>query len=143
MGTTHAVISQEAHEHEIARDLIRRMLLVSPAVLLLAGVLRGPDGLVSAAIGLALVAANFFVSAHLVSATAHKSPGTVMGVVLGGYLVRLGVLFGIVLALSLVPWIDVAVLALTIAVVHLALLGWETRHVSLTLGAPGLKPARK
>ncbi len=31
---------------------------------------------------------------------------------------------------------------LTVAVVHLALLTWETRHVSLTLGAPGLKPGR-
>ena len=34
------------------------------------------------------------------------------------------------------------VLVLTIAVVHLALLTWETRHVSLTLAAPGLKPGR-
>jgi hypothetical protein len=29
---------------------------------------------------------------------------------------------------------------LTIAVTHIALLIWETRYVSLTLAAPGLKP---
>jgi hypothetical protein len=143
VGTTDAVSAPTAHEHEIARDLVRRMLMISPVVLLVAAVVGGVDGVVSAAIGLVLVAANFLVSARLVSATARHSPGAAMGVVLGGYLVRLGVLFGIVLALSLVPWIDVAVLALTIAVVHLSLLAWETRHVSLTLGAPGLKPARK
>jgi hypothetical protein len=119
------------------------MLMVSPAVLLVAAAFRGVDGVVSAAIGLVLVAANFLVAARVVSATARKSPGAVMGVVLGGYIVRLGVLFGIVLALENVSWIDVPVLVLTIAVVHLSLLAWETRHVSLTLGAPGLKPARK
>jgi hypothetical protein len=32
---------------------------------------------------------------------------------------------------------------LTVAVVHLALLTWESRHVSLTLGYPGLKPGRQ
>ena len=30
-----------------------------------------------------------------------------------------------------------------VAVVHLSLLAWETRHVSLTLGFPGLKPGRQ
>ena len=42
-----------------------------------------------------------------------------------------------------VAWIDTAVLLLTVAVVHLALLTWESRHVSLTLGYPGLKPGRQ
>ena len=43
-----------------------------------------------------------------------------MGVVLGGYLVRMAVLFGIALALGQVSFIDLPVLLLTIAVVHLA-----------------------
>ena len=30
---------------------------------------------------------------------------------------------------------------LTIAITHIALLIWETRSVSLTLAAPGLKPS--
>ena len=34
-------------------------------------------------------------------------------------------------------------LVLTVAVAHLGLLIWETRHVSLTLGDPGLKPGRQ
>ena len=34
-------------------------------------------------------------------------------------------------------------LVLTIAVTHIALLTWETRYVSLTLGYPGLKPGRQ
>ena len=65
-----------------------------------------------------------------------------MGVMLGGFVVRIGILFGIALALEQVSWIDVPVLVLTVAVVHISLLTWETRHVSLTLGAPGLKPGK-
>ena len=59
---------------------------------------------------------------------------------LGGFIVRLAVLVGIVLALEQVSFIDIPVLVLTIAVTHIALLCWETRYVSLTLAAPGLKP---
>jgi hypothetical protein len=146
MDTTHAVNAADpdaAYEGQIAGDLARRVLIVSPAVLLVGGLVAGVDGLVSAAIGLVLVALNFLASARLISYTARRSPGAVMGVVLGGYIVRLGILFAIAFALDSVAWIDVAVLVLTIAIVHLALLTWESRHVSLTLGYPGLKPGRK
>ena len=152
MGTTHAVAPaaydtadepDEAYEGQIAGDLVRRLLIVSPAVLLIAGVVRGVDGLISAAIGLVLVGVNFLVAARLISYTARRSPGAVMGVVLGGYIVRIGILFGIALALENVSWVDIPVLVLTIAIVHLALLTWEMRHVSLTLGFPGLKPGRQ
>jgi F0F1-type ATP synthase assembly protein I len=142
VGSTHAVTPPVAYEGEIARDLVRRILLVTPIVLLVAGVFWGVDGVVSALIGLVLVALNFLASARLITWAAQRSPGMVMGVVLGGYLARLGLLFGIALALEQVSWIDVPALLLTVAVVHLSLLAWETRHVSLTLGAPGLKPRK-
>jgi len=142
VGATHAVTSPVAYEGEIARDLVRRMLLVTPLVLLVAGVFRGVDGLVSALIGLVLVALNFLASARSITWVAQRSPGAVMGVMLGGFVVRIGILFAIALALEQVSWIDVPVLVLTVAVVHISLLTWETRHVSLTLGAPGLKPGK-
>ena len=146
MGATHAVNSADpdvSYEGQIAGDLVRRVLIVSPAVILVAALVSGVDGVLSAAIGLVLVSLNFLVSAKLITFTAQRSPGAVMGVVLGGYIVRLGVLFGIALALDTVSWIDIGVLLLTVAVVHLALLTWESRHVSLTLGFPGLKPGRQ
>jgi hypothetical protein len=118
------------------------MLLVTPIVLLVAGVFRGIDGLVSALIGLVLVALNFLASARSITWVAQRSPGAVMGVMLGGFVVRIGILFGVALALEQVSWVDVPVLVLTVAVMHIFLLTWETRHVSLTLGAPGLKPGK-
>jgi hypothetical protein len=147
MGATHAMTpdlaAEPAYEGQVAGDLVRRVLIVSPAVLLVAGIVSGVDGVASAAIGLVLVSLNFLASARLITYTARRSPGAVMGVVLGGYIVRLGLLFGIALALDTVSWIDIGVLLLTVAVVHLALLTWESRHVSLSLGYPGLKPGRQ
>jgi hypothetical protein len=131
-----------AYEGEVARDLARRALIVAPVPIVLGAIFAGVDGAVSAVIGLALVAANFLVAARIITWTAQRSPGAVMSVVLGGYLVRMAVLFGIALALGEVSFINLPVLLLTIAVVHLVLLAWETRHVSLSLGAPGLKPGR-
>jgi hypothetical protein len=144
MDASHAVAESTApvYEQAVARDLVRRVLLVAPAVVVLAGALRGVDGVVSAALGLVLVAANFLAAARLITWASRYSTGAVMGVVLGGYIVRIGLLFGIALALQNVSWVDVPVLVLTVAVVHIALLTWETRHVGLSLGAPGLKPGR-
>jgi hypothetical protein len=142
VGTSQAVDATHAYEGEVARDLVKRVLIVSPLVLLVAALWAGGEGVVSAAIGLALVAANFLVAARAISFTAQRSPGAVMGVVMASYLVRMAVLFGIALLLGELSWIDLPVLVVTIAVVHLALLAWETRFVSLSLAAPGLKPSR-
>src|SRR5581483_10082445 len=57
VGATETVSPAPPYEREIALDLVRRVLFVTPVVLLVAGVVRGVDGLVSAAIGLLLVAA--------------------------------------------------------------------------------------
>ena len=141
MGTAQAA-DLTAYEHEVARDLARRVLIVAPLVLAVGAIVAGVDGAISAAIGLALVAANFLVAARVVSWTARRSPSAVMGVVMAGYLVRMAVLFAIALALGELAFINLPVLVITVAVVHLALLAWETRHVSLSLAAPGLKPGR-
>jgi ATP synthase protein I len=132
-----------APEGAVARDLARRALLVTPLVLLATGLIGGAAGAASAAIGLALVALNFLASASVIGWAAQRSQAAVLGAVLGGYVVRLGVILGVVLALQSVSWINVAVLVVTIAVTHLALVTWELRFVSFSLAAPGLKPSGK
>jgi hypothetical protein len=129
-----------AHESRVAGHMVRHALIVAPVVILGCGLLRGVDGAISAAIGLVLVALNFLAAARLIAWAATKSPAIVSGAVLGGFLLRLAVLTVIVLALEQLDFIDLPVLVITIAVTHLALLLWETRYVSLTLAAPGLKP---
>ncbi len=130
-----------AHESRIADHLARHALLIAPVVILACGLLRGVDGAISAAIGLLLVALNFVASARLIGWAASRSLALLQGVVLGGFVVRLFALTLIVLGLEQFSFIDLPVLVLTIAITHIALLIWETRSVSLTLAAPGLKPS--
>lgn len=129
-----------AHESRIADHLARHALLVSPVVVLACGIFFGIDGAISAAIGLALVALNFLVSARLISWASERSLALLQGMVLGGFVVRLFALTLIVLGLEQFSFINLPVLVLTIAITHIGLLIWETRYVSLTLAAPGLKP---
>jgi len=129
-----------AHESRIAGHMARHALIVGPLVILVCGLLRGVDGAISAAIGLVLVALNFLLSARLIAWGADRGAAFLQGAVLGGFILRLAALLGIVLLLEPVDFIDIPVLVLTIAVTHIALLMWETKYVSLTLAAPGLKP---
>ncbi|MGZ4678399.1 MAG: hypothetical protein ACXVJ7_07855 [Acidimicrobiia bacterium] len=143
MDQAHALTlpaARTSHEGLIARHLARHALLVAPVVVLLAGLVRGIDGGISGAIGLVLVAANFLAAAAILAWAATRGAGALYAAILGGFLLRLAVLVGIVLALEPVAFIDVPVLVLTVGIAHFALLAWETRYVSLTLAAPGLKP---
>lgn len=129
-------------EGAVAHDLARRVALVAPALVLLAGIVRGWDGAISAAIALGLVALNFLVSARLIAWGAGKSLVAVQVAVLGGFVVRLGALLLIVIGLGRLSFVDVPVLVVTLAVTHIGLLVWESRYVSLSLASPGLKPAK-
>jgi len=141
--TSVSVAAPVAYESRVARDLARRAALLSPVAVLGLGLLRGFDGAASAAIGLALVAVNFVVSARLIGWAAGRGVAWVQGAVLGGFIVRLAALLGIVLGLERLPFVDVPVLVITVAVAHLGLLVWEVRFVSLSLAAPGLKPPKE
>ena len=63
-----------------------------------------------------------------------------MVVALGGFLVRMGVLVGVIALVRNQPWVDLPTLAITLLATQLGLLFWETRYVSATLAYPGLKP---
>jgi len=128
------------HESQVALHMVRRAALAAPFVVLALGLWRGPDAALGAAVALAVVAANFWLSARLIAWSARISPEVVMGAVLGGYLVRLALITVIAFALRATSAVDLPVFVVTVAVAHIALLGWELPSVGLTLGAPGLKP---
>jgi hypothetical protein len=130
-----------APEVGVAVDLLRRGLPAAPVALVLAGGFWGLDGALSAGFGLVLVAANFLASANLIAAAARRSPTTLMAAALGGFVVRLGVLVGIVSLVQDLAWVELTPLLFTVLVAHLGLLTWETRYVSLSLAYPGLRPA--
>jgi hypothetical protein len=130
-------------ERRLALDLARHGLLVAPAVVLVAGLVRGVDGAASAALGFALLLLNFVVAAVSLEWAARRSPGALYAVALGGFLTRMiTILVVMLVADALFGWADVVVLGITLFVAHLGLLFWELRSVSLSFAAPGLRRDR-
>ena len=137
---TPAVDLERAPETEIAMDLVRRGLPVAPLLIAVGAVAAGVDGALSAAFAIFLVLGNFVLSASLTAGAARISLGMVMGAVLFGYLVRLAIITGAVLAVKDMGWVHLPVLGVTLIATHLGLLFWETRYVSASLAFPTLKP---
>ena len=129
-------------EREVALDIVRRGLLVAPVVVAGAGLVRGWDGAASAAIALGIVLVNFLAAAAIMTRAAKSGPTAIGAAALGGYIVRLAVILVALVLLRHQPWIDLPTLGFAIVGTHLGLLVWEMKYVSLTLAAPGLKPAR-
>jgi hypothetical protein len=130
-------------ERRIALDLARHGLLVAPAIVLVAGLVRGVDGAASAALGLGLLVLNLFVAAISLEWAARRSSGALTTVALGGFLVRMAtILVMMLVADAFFGWADVVVLGITLFVTHLGLLFWELRSVSLSFAAPGLRRDR-
>jgi hypothetical protein len=129
-----------AVEREVARDMVRRALPAAPVLVLLAALVWGVDGALSAAFAVAVVVVNFLVAAWVLAAASRISYGLLMGAALFGYLVRIALIGLAVWAVKDLSWVEPLPLGLTLIVTHLGLLLWELRYVSASLAFPGLKP---
>ncbi len=141
-GATAGQADDAAPERQVARDIVRRGLIVAPLLILACGALWGLAGAASSAYAILLVLANFLLAAGLITWSARISLGMLMGAVLFGYLLRLGLIFLAVYVVKDAGWVERQPLGFTIIVTHLGLLVWELRYVSATLAFPGLRPAR-
>jgi hypothetical protein len=129
-------------EREVALDIVKRGLMIAPVILIVSGLIAGWSGVASAAIGLGIVLVNFLAAAAIMSRAAKSGPTAIGAAALGGYVLRLAVILIALVLLRHQPWIDLPILGFVIVGTHLGLLVWEMKYVSLTLAAPGLKPAR-
>jgi len=126
----------------VTRDIVKRGLIVAPALIAVCAIIWGLDGAWSSAYAIALVLVNFTLAAALIAGSARISLGLMMGAILFGYLIRLGLIFVAVLLVKDAGWISLPALGATIIVTHLGLLLWEMKYVAISLAHPGLKPAR-
>ena len=129
-----------AVEAQVVADMARRALPALPLLILVAGLVWGVDGALSAAFAVALALGNLVLSAVLLGRAARISLALLMAAALGGFLLRLVLLTAAVSAVADQPWVEIVPLGLTLIVTHLGMLIWETRHVSASLAFPGLKP---
>ena len=130
----------QAPEVSVSRDIIRRGLIIAPLIMMISGAIGGLNGAWSAGFGIALVLINFGFAALLIAWSAPISLNLMMGVILFGYILRLGLITVAVLLVRDVSWISLPALGITIIVTHLGLLFWEMRFIAASLAFPGLRP---
>lgn len=138
-----AADQDRAPETGIARHMALHACWIAPAVVAVAALLRGWGGALGAALALAVVVANFLLAASLLQWAGRISPSMVAVAAFGGYVSRMAVITVVLLAVRNVSAVDFATFGIVLVVTHLGLLFWELRSVSLTLGAPGLRPVNR
>lgn len=129
-------------ERDVVLDMIRRALPALPALVLVAGLIWGGDGALSAAFAIGLVIVNFVVSAAMLTRAARIALPAIMAAALGGFLLRLILITVAFLLVKDQSWMLLVPFGLTLIVTHLGLLIWEARHLSISLAYPTVKPAR-
>jgi hypothetical protein len=124
---------------EPERELVRRVLPFVPLALLAAfaiGWLASGSGAAwSAAIAIAVVAANFVAFALSIGWAAKISPTMLAIVALGGYLVRLIVFTMVLVGLNTLAWFSPLAFVLALVPAVIALLVYEARILSGRLQA--------
>lgn len=127
-------------EVDVSLDIVKRGVIVAPVLIAICGVIWGADGAWSSAYAVALVLANFLISALIIATTARISLALLMGATLFGYLLRLALIFLAVWLVRDSGWISLPALGATIIVTHLGLLIWELKYVAISLSHSGIKP---
>jgi hypothetical protein len=101
----------------------------------------GPGAAASAGIGIAIVYVNFTAHGYSLAWASTVSVGTVMGVALGGFAIRLGIIVGAMFALNTLSWFSPAAFGLAVFPATLLLLGYEAQLASRGIGASLQIPA--
>jgi hypothetical protein len=125
---------------QVARDIVRRGVWVTPVMMLIGAAIWGTEGFFSVGYAVVLILANFAIAAGIIATTSRISLSLMMAGVLFGFLIRLAVIFGAVFLVRDAEWMNLVALGVAIVVTHLGLLVWELRFVSLSMAYPGLKP---
>jgi hypothetical protein len=117
-------------EATIAKHTAQRAVFLGPVILAVFWATRGVDGLVAAAIGLAIVVGNFLLAGLMLSVAARVSLSLYHAAALFGFFLRLGLITLGVLIISKLVELDRLALGITVVVAYLGLLTWEAIAVS-------------
>ena len=117
-------------ESNIARDTVMRGLYVGPALILVFWMLRGWDGAWSAALGIALVVANFLLAGFILSISARISLQAYHAAALVGFILRLVLFVAAVYLIASVVDVDRVAFGVAAVTSYFALLTWEAVSIS-------------
>lgn len=130
-----------AVELRLAAAALRVVAALVVPVLAGAWLAAGRSGVISAGVGIGLVAGTFVLSAVFLSVAARFGPGALLGAALGGYILRLMIYALLLVVLRPVELIHGPSLAISVAVVMIVTLVFEVRYVTRTPSLHWLEPA--
>jgi hypothetical protein len=122
--------SEVAIEAILARHTVQRAIIVGPLLVALFWMLRGTDGAVAAAVGVALVIANFVLAGAIMSLAARLSLAMYHAAALLGFALRLGLITITMLLVARLFEIDRLAFGLAAVIAYLVLIGWEAVAVA-------------
>ncbi len=130
--TSLVIADQEAVavESVLARHTVARSIYVAPVLILVFALASGWEGAWSAALGVAVVLANFLLAGAILSISAKISLAVYHAAALFGFFLRLGLMVLTVLLIAQFLPIDRLALGISAVVAYLVLLSWEAVAVS-------------
>ncbi len=117
-------------EAVLANHVARRGVWVAPVLILFFGVVRGWEGAVASAIGVAVVIGNFLLSGWALSMAARISLAFYQAAALFGFFLRLVLITVSLLVLGSLTDVDRLALGLSVVIAYLVLLSWEAVAVA-------------
>jgi hypothetical protein len=117
-------------EAKIGVATAKRVIWVGPLLVAVFALWRGGEGAWSAALGVAIVAANFVVAGFLLSKAAAISLKLYHAAALVGFFLRLTLIMLVMLLIAQVIDVDRLAMGISAVVSYLVLLSWEAVAVS-------------
>lgn len=117
-------------ETVLARHTVARAVYVGPVLIGIFALIGGWESAWSAAIGVAVVVANFLLAGAILSISAKISLAVYHAAALFGFFLRLGLLVLAMLVIAQTLPIDRLAFGITAVVAYLVLLSWEAVAVS-------------
>jgi hypothetical protein len=117
-------------ESQMARRLIARTVYIGPPLILIFGLLRGWEGAWAAALGVAIVVANFWLYGVIMSISLKIGLHAYHAAALIGFFLRLGIFVGAVYLIASLVEVDRLAFGISAVVCYLALLVLEALAVS-------------
>ena len=117
-------------EEILARHTVMRALWVGPIIVVVFAIIGGWQGAWSAALGIAVVVANFWLSGWILSNSARISLSAYHAAALIGFILRLGLFVGSVYLIATLVDVDRMAFGISAVVAYLTLLVLEAMAVA-------------
>jgi hypothetical protein len=117
-------------ERAIARSALPWFFPALAVAAAAGALLGGRDAAISAAIGIVIVAANLISHALSLAWAAKISLPVIYAVGLGGFAVRLGIIFGVMIALNQLDWFSPLAFAAAVVPCTIVLLMFEMKQLT-------------